>query len=96
MYWLTKVYDFIFGCHHSNLSRVFTIGGDTYIVCCLCGIKFPYSLDSMSMYSYEPEAPAQGFLTLGLNSAVALSRSKDEQRLSNPPRVVQTPGIGAG
>jgi hypothetical protein len=28
------------------------------------------------MYSYEPEAPAQGFLTLGLNSAVALNTSK--------------------
>jgi hypothetical protein len=96
MYWLAKVYNFIFGCHHSNLSRVFTIGGDTYIVCCLCGIKFPYSLDSMSMYSYKSEAPAQGSLTLGLNSAVALSTSRDEQRLSNRPRVVQTPGIGAG
>ena len=76
MYWLAKVYDIIFGCHHGNLSRVFTIGGDTYIVCCLCGIKFPYSLDSMSMVSYETEAPAQGFLTLGLNSSVALSTSK--------------------
>jgi hypothetical protein len=51
MYWLAKVCDFIFGCHHGNLSRVFTIGGETYIVCCLCGIKFPYSLDSMSMVS---------------------------------------------
>jgi hypothetical protein len=49
MCWLAKVYDFLFGCHHSNLSRVFTIGGHTYIVCCLCGIKFPYSLDSMSI-----------------------------------------------
>jgi hypothetical protein len=46
-----NVYDFIFGCHHTNLSRVFTIGGDTYIVCCICGIKFSYSLDSMSMVS---------------------------------------------
>jgi hypothetical protein len=76
MYWLATVYDFIFGCHHANLSRVFTIGGDTYVVCCLCGIKFPYSLDSMSMVSYEPEAPAQGFLRLGLNSVVAPSRSR--------------------
>jgi hypothetical protein len=96
MYWLAKLYDIIFGCHHGNLSRVFTIGGDTYIVCCLCGIKFPYSLDSMSMVSYEPEVPTQGFLTLGLNSAVALSTSREGQRLSNPPRVVPTPGIGAG
>jgi hypothetical protein len=76
MYWLAKVCDFIFGCHHGNLSRVFTIGGETYIVCCLCGIKFPYSLDSMSMISYEPEAPPRGFLRLRLNGAVALNTSR--------------------
>ena len=76
MYWLAKVYDFIFGCRHGNLSRVFTIGGDTYIVCCLCGIKFPYSLDSMSVYSDEPEYTVQGFLRLGLNGAVPLNTSK--------------------
>ena len=76
MYWLAKVCDFIVGCHHGNLSRVFTIGGDTYIVCCLCGIKFPYSLDSMSVYSDEPEYTVQGFLRLGLNGAVALNTSK--------------------
>jgi hypothetical protein len=26
--------DFLFGCHHSNLSRVFTIRRQTYRVCC--------------------------------------------------------------
>jgi hypothetical protein len=41
--------DFLFGCHHSQLSRVFTIGGRTYRVCCDCGAKFKYSLASMSM-----------------------------------------------
>jgi hypothetical protein len=75
MYWLSRVYDFIFGCHHRNLSRVFTIEGETYVVCCLCGIKFPYSLDSMSMYTYEPETPARGFLGLGLNNSAALNTS---------------------
>lgn len=79
MYWLINCllnfYDFIFGCHHSNLSRVFTIGGDTYVVCCLCGDKFPYSLDSMSLYPYKPKTPAQGFLVLGLNGAAALASS---------------------
>lgn len=81
MHWLAKVYDFIFGCHHSNLSRVFTIGGNTYIVCCLCGIKFAYSLDTMSMYSYEPETPAQGFLMLGLNLVTDAS-TKDALQIS--------------
>ena len=32
--------DFLFGCHHHNLSRVFTIHGRTYRVCCGCGAEF--------------------------------------------------------
>lgn len=42
-----NVLDFVFGCHHSHLSRVFTIGGRTYRVCCDCGAKFKYSLEGM-------------------------------------------------
>jgi len=68
MDWVFRVYDFIFRCRHNNLSRVFTIGGDTYRVCCLCGSKFLYSLDSMSIYSHSAKIPAQGMLGLGLNS----------------------------
>jgi hypothetical protein len=49
------IFDFIFGCHHSHLSRVFTVDRRTYRVCCDCGAKFQYSLDSMSM---EPRFPA--------------------------------------
>jgi uncharacterized membrane protein len=41
--------DFLFGCHHRQLSRVFTIDGRTYRVCCACGAKFFYSLTSMSI-----------------------------------------------
>ena len=49
MNWLARILDFLFGCHHSNLSRVFTIGGDTYQVCWNCGAKFSYSLANMSI-----------------------------------------------
>ena len=41
--------DFLFGCHHQNLSRVFTIHGRTYRVCCDCGAEFKYSLTKMSI-----------------------------------------------
>lgn len=41
--------DFLFGCHHNNLSRTFTFEGQTYRVCCDCGAKFKYSLASMSV-----------------------------------------------
>ncbi len=46
---LVATLDFLFGCHHSQLSRVFTIDGRTYRVCCDCGAKFEYSLENMSM-----------------------------------------------
>jgi len=42
-------FDLIFGCHHRHLSRVFTMSGRTYRVCCDCGTKFRYSLSNMSM-----------------------------------------------
>jgi hypothetical protein len=41
--------DFAFGCHQGKLSRVFTIGGRSYKVCCDCGASFDYSLDTMSI-----------------------------------------------
>jgi hypothetical protein len=42
------LFDFIFGCYHSKLSRVFTIEGRTYRVCCGCGAQFDYSLECMT------------------------------------------------
>ncbi len=41
--------DFLFGCHHHNLSRVFAIHGRTYQVCCDCGAEFKYSLTKMTI-----------------------------------------------
>jgi hypothetical protein len=46
---LAAIFDMFFGCFHRQLSRVFTIEGRTYRVCCDCGVKFDYSLASMSM-----------------------------------------------
>jgi hypothetical protein len=41
--------NFAFGCHHTKLSRVFTLEGNTYKVCCDCGQHFDYSLRTMSI-----------------------------------------------
>jgi len=41
--------DMAFGCHHRELSRVFTIHGHSYKMCCDCGATFHYSLESMSV-----------------------------------------------
>jgi hypothetical protein len=48
---MLALFDFLFGCHHRKLSRVFTIGRRTYRVCCDCGATFNYSLDAMRMES---------------------------------------------
>ena len=49
--------DLLFGCHHQNLSRVFTIQGRTYQVCCDCGAEFKYSLTNMSIEHRLPRDP---------------------------------------
>lgn len=46
---LANALEFAFGCHHRRLSRVFTIHGHSYKVCCDCGATFNYSLETMSM-----------------------------------------------
>ena len=50
---------FLFGCHHSNLSRVFTIRRRTYRVCCDCGAEFDYSLQRMAIERQSAQAPAR-------------------------------------
>jgi hypothetical protein len=51
------ILDVFFGCHHVHLSRVFTLEGETYKVCCNCGAKFAYSLDTMSIERRLPLTP---------------------------------------
>ena len=51
--------EFLFGCHHGQLSRVFTIGGESYQVCCDCGAKFAYSLQTMSIVRRLPSVPVR-------------------------------------
>lgn len=46
---LANALEFAFGCHHRKLSRVFTIEGHSYKVCCDCGTRFNYSLETMSI-----------------------------------------------
>lgn len=37
---LRWILHFLFGCHHSHMSRIFTIKGRTYKVCFDCGEEF--------------------------------------------------------
>jgi hypothetical protein len=44
---LPWILQFAFGCHHSHLSRVFTIQKRTYQICLNCGREFGYSWELM-------------------------------------------------
>jgi len=57
---LARLLDFIFGCHHGNLSGVFTIRRRTYRVCCDCGAEFDYSLERMAITRRRAQLPFQG------------------------------------
>lgn len=46
---LASALEFAFGCHHRKLSRVFTLEGHSYKVCCDCGATFNYSLQTMTI-----------------------------------------------
>jgi hypothetical protein len=50
---LFGIFHFAFGCHHSQLSRVFTIKKRTYQVCFDCGQEFEYSW--VLMHTQQPK-----------------------------------------
>ena len=66
---ITLMVNFLFGCHHWNLSRVFTIRRRTYRVCCDCGAEFDYSLDKMAINRRQALRPAR--VVEGVRQAVA-------------------------
>jgi hypothetical protein len=54
---ILAILEFLFGCHHVHLSRVFTLQCETYRVCCDCGAKFAYSIETMSIKHRLPLTP---------------------------------------
>ncbi len=58
MTYIAALFEFLFGCHHGNLSRVFTIAGHSYRVCCDCGAHFGYSLETMSILKRDSVYPS--------------------------------------
>ena len=62
---LADALDFAFGCHHTKLSRVFTLEGRSYKVCCGCGARFDYSLRTMSITTHHKLFPALRRLRAG-------------------------------
>jgi hypothetical protein len=62
--------DFLFGCHHQNASRVFTLDGQSYRVCCDCGARFKYSLQKMSVGRAASSWITNSFLSPNQNAVV--------------------------
>jgi hypothetical protein len=56
----------LFGCHHHNVSRVFTIQSRSYQVCFDCGAELGYSWDRMhrtrrrELHTAAVETPMDG------------------------------------
>lgn len=44
-----RIWNWMFGCRHKELSRVFTTEGETYKICLKCGTRLPYSLETMQL-----------------------------------------------
>jgi hypothetical protein len=63
---LRWIFQFVFGCHHSQLSRVFTIKERTYQVCVECGQEIEYSWKLM--HSTQPSITDNAYVPL--NSAI--------------------------
>jgi hypothetical protein len=59
---LSWVIHLFFGCHHRELSRVFTINKRTYQVCFECGLEIDYSLERM--VSLPPSTSANQLVPL--------------------------------
>ncbi len=48
---LAKIINFLFGCHHERLTRMFTLEQETYKVCLDCGSHIYHSLETLQPLS---------------------------------------------
>ena len=83
MRWLVIAWEYLFGCHHHQLSRVFTIGGQTYCVCFDCGARFDYSLATMQVLHQPPPTRI-----IALNSDFRDRRSRPQKACREWPAPV--------
>ena len=66
---LNSIFEWKFGCHHKNLSRVFTIDHKTYQVCFACGRMFQYSWRAMSLIKTSETPETLASLTTAFSQA---------------------------
>jgi hypothetical protein len=66
--WLVEAF---FGCHHGDLSRVFTIKKRTYQVCFDCGRELDYSWEQM--HTVDPKALDKTYTQLAKSRRVPVA-----------------------
>ncbi len=74
---LQSIFEAIFGCRHSNLSRPFTIAGHTYKVCMECSNQVFYSRETMKPLNRRE---LRQLRAAELTAGVAMMPSTDEAR----------------
>lgn len=84
--WLTR----LFGCWHQEMSRPFTLGGQSYRVCLECGAHRHFNLQAWEMtgpFYYEtPGATTE--LYQGLRANARVLRAERTER-TEPPRALR-------
>jgi hypothetical protein len=75
---LECISDWTFGCHHRQLSRVFTIDCQTYKVCFACGAKLRYSWRTMSLVRVEMPLTMESFSLLSHKSRTTFGIRRHE------------------
>ena len=72
---LLWIFQFVFGCRHRHLSRVFTIKHRTYQVCFDCGREFDFPGAHAPMRSSALQTPTVGESDQHAEALMVRSRS---------------------
>ena len=76
---LKAIVEWIFGCRHKKLSRVFTIDHNTYQVCFACGRKLQYSWRAMSLIKTSENPQTLASFTTAFSQALNNLRGESRE-----------------
>jgi hypothetical protein len=93
---LPSIFQFAFGCQHSQMSRVFTIKKRTYQVCFECGQEFEYSWEQMHSLRWNVSDNPYMPLNSTRNDEVSLRMSYLAQMQEPTPVIVYSTECGGG
>jgi hypothetical protein len=73
------IFEWIFGCHHRRLSRVFTIDHKRTGCCFACGRKLQYSWRAMSLIKTSETSQTLASFTTAFSQTVNNLRRQSEE-----------------